>query len=233
MTGPRAPSTLLSYTSSREDVAALVPAAARKVLDVGCASGALGAALKAAAPREVVGIELDPGFAAAAAPRLDRVLAGDALEALGTLAGEGARFDCVVCADVLEHLVEPEAALAAATAVLAPDGTVVVSLPNVRWYGALTTLAFRGTWPRRDRGLHDRTHLRWFTDRDARAMFAAAGLRPVATRAHFRLRDAPGGVANRLAPLVARGPLRGFLAYQHLYVLVRASATTAATTARS
>ena len=210
-----------SYTGARPDVLALVPRAARRILDVGCSDGSVGAALRARQACEVVGIERDPSYAERAASRLDRVLPGDALEVLRTLDGE--TFDCVICADVLEHLVDPDAALRAVAALLGDPATVVVSLPNVRWYGTFTSLGLRGTWPQRDRGLHDRTHLRWFTDRDARALFAAAGLEPVDASANYRLRDRPGGVLNRVAPRVAVGPLRGFLAYQLLYALRPAS----------
>lgn len=50
-------------------------------LDLGCAAGALGVGLKRRGA-EVVGIELDPSYAEAAARRLDRVVEGDVAEAL-------------------------------------------------------------------------------------------------------------------------------------------------------
>ena len=43
----------------------------------------------------------------------------------------------------------------------------------VRIYAALA----RGSWPRRAEGIHDATHLRWFTLRDAIALCEGAGLR--------------------------------------------------------
>lgn len=209
-----------SYTSTRPDVLALLPSHASRVLDVGCSNGTLGSEVKRVFDANVVGIEIDPGFASEAAGRLDRVICDDALGAMDKLRGE--RFDCVVCADVLEHLVDPEAVLTALHRVLAPGAGVVVSLPNVRFYDTFVQLGIRGRWPERERGVHDRTHLRWFTDANARAMFARSGFRILSSRANYRLRDSPGGRLNRFAARVARGPLRPFLAYQLLYSLLPA-----------
>src|SRR3954471_3442215 len=46
-----------AYTGARPEVQALVPRSARRVLDLGCASGALGAGLKARQDVVVVGVE--------------------------------------------------------------------------------------------------------------------------------------------------------------------------------
>src|SRR5439155_7545387 len=106
---------LAAYTGSRPEVQALVPAPARRILDLGCSGGALGASLKERGSVEVVGVELGPHLAREAEGRLDRVVVGDA----GALPDDLGRFDCVVAADVLEHLEDPWAALAAAVALLA------------------------------------------------------------------------------------------------------------------
>ena len=95
---------------------------------------------------------------------------GDVLGALG-------RFDCIVAADVLEHLIEPWAVLDAAVETLEPGGSVVVSLPNVRHWSVLRALLVDGTWPKADEGgIFDSTHLRWFALRDAIEMIEGAGL---------------------------------------------------------
>ncbi len=167
-----------AYENARPDVQAAVPDGARRVLDVGCASGALGAALQTRRGVTVVGVEVDPGYAADAEARLDRVVVADVSElaARPGLEDELGRFDCVICADVLEHVVDPEAALQAFAGLLEPGGRVVVSLPNVRYWETFWQLGRHGRWPRRSAGLFDRTHLRWFTLADAHALLAAAGL---------------------------------------------------------
>src|SRR4051812_19071240 len=71
-----------AYTGARPEVQALVPRAARRVLDLGCASGALGAGLKLRSATVVVGVELDPAPAREAERRLDRVIVAEVEELL-------------------------------------------------------------------------------------------------------------------------------------------------------
>jgi methionine biosynthesis protein MetW len=162
-----------AYESVRPEIVDLVPPAARRVLDLGCSTGWLAGALTAAHDVVVVGIERDPVYAAEAERRCDRVLNAD-VEALEDLDDLG-RFDCLVAADVLEHLVDPWTALRAYASLLDPGCRAIVSLPNVGHWTTFAHLA-RGTWPRRSQGIHDATHLRWFTLRDAEALLAQADL---------------------------------------------------------
>jgi len=209
-----------AYTTPRPDVFELVPPDAASVLDVGCSNGALGASLRAAVPgRRVVGIELDVEFAREAGDHLDRVICAN-LESFDWERGlEGERFDCIVFADVLEHLIDPRRQLAGALRNLTPRGSVVVSLPNVRHLSALTSIFGRGTFPRRDRGLFDATHLRWFTIADGRRLLASAGLSVDAENYVLRAGDRGGGQLNRLLnrlPIAVQrwSPVREFLTYQ-------------------
>ncbi len=160
-----------AYESLRPEILALVPDRARRVLDLGCASGALGAALKARGDVEVVGIELEPAYAAAARDIYDGVVEGD----VEAVPGDLGRFDCLVAADVLEHLLDPWSALEAYVRLLDPGCRAIVSLPNVAHWTTYARLA-RGSWPRLPEGIHDATHLRWFTLRDAVALLEGAGL---------------------------------------------------------
>jgi 2-polyprenyl-3-methyl-5-hydroxy-6-metoxy-1,4-benzoquinol methylase len=161
-----------AYERARPEILEHVPRTATRVLDLGCATGATGAALKARQPATVVGIELDPVYAAEAATRLDDVIVGDAetVEPQGT-------FDAMIAADVLEHLKDPWTALRRYAELLEPGGTAVVSLPNVGHWSTYANLA-RGTWPRKPEGIFDATHLRWFMLRDARELLLQAGLEP-------------------------------------------------------
>lgn len=149
-----------AYASSRPEVVALVPPAARRVLDVGCSDGHLGAALVARG-HHVVGLEVDPVLAAAAAGRLDEVHEVDAEAAVAAERGFG-EFDCIVLADVLEHLRDPWRAVRWADHQLAPGGVLVVSVPNVRHLRTFWHLAVHRRWLYEDVGICDRTHLRFF-----------------------------------------------------------------------
>src|SRR4051812_39987415 len=92
-----------AYESERGEIVGLVPAGVRRGLDLGCSTGWLAAALKARGAVEVVGIEREPAYAAEARTRCDRVVEGDVEDVPADLG----RFDCLVAADVLEHLVDP------------------------------------------------------------------------------------------------------------------------------
>jgi SAM-dependent methyltransferase len=140
------------------------------VLDVGCASGGLLAALDAEAGHRE-GIELDPVAAAAARAHADAVHVGPVDE----VDVAEAAFDVVVLGDVLEHLPDPHVALERAQRWLRPDGRLVISLPNVaHWTVRLGLLL--GRWEYRDRGILDDTHLRFFTWDTGARLVEEAGL---------------------------------------------------------
>jgi len=160
-----------AYESERAEIVALVPARARRVLDLGCSTGWLAAALKARQDVEVVGIEREPTYAQEARARCDRVIEGNVEDVPRDLG----RFDCLVAADILEHLVDPWATLAAYVALLEPGCRAIVSLPNVGHWTTYARLA-TGSWPRLPEGIHDASHLRWFTLRDAIELCEGAGL---------------------------------------------------------
>jgi 2-polyprenyl-3-methyl-5-hydroxy-6-metoxy-1,4-benzoquinol methylase len=162
-----------------------------------------------------VGIEIDPAYAADAEARLDSVVCGD-LEQLargGELAHDLGRFDTLVCGDVLEHLVDPWAVLRAFAALLEPGGRAVVSLPNIRYWDTFRQLGLRGTFPRQHFGIFDRTHLRWFTLRDATELIEQADLVVEEVSPQLRIRPI-GSRFDRYIRWMAGTPLRHFFAYQ-------------------
>ncbi len=180
------------------------------MLDLGCATGTTGEALKRRQPATVVGIELEPAYAREAAARLDEVITGDV-----ELTAPTGTFDVLIAADVLEHLKDPWTALRRYAALLEPGGTAVVSLPNVGHWSTYAHLA-RGSWPRRPEGIFDATHLRWFTLRDARELLLQAGLEPnrVVRRGWVLTR---GSRLDALAPPLLRVPgVRTLVTFQYI-----------------
>ena len=150
-------------TDERPEVASRLPATIRRLLDVGSGSGAVSLGLRRARPGlSVTGIELRPPAAAAARDRIDRVIEGDAADALAELAREGARFDGFLFADVLEHLEDPIGALTLARDLAEPGATLVASVPNVAHLSIVRDLV-RGRFDPLPAGLADAGHLRWFT----------------------------------------------------------------------
>ena len=162
------------FEFDRPEVRALVPAAARRVLDVGCGAGALGAALREERGLEVAGLELSPDAATRARERLDHVVEGD-LDQLDSLPFDHGHFDAMVFGDVLEHLRDPHRLLRALRPWLADDGAIVCSIPNVGHWSVVLPLIAQDRWPYADAGLLDRTHVHFFTLHEAEAMLRECG----------------------------------------------------------
>jgi SAM-dependent methyltransferase len=132
----------------------LVDPSCRRVLEVGCGEGHLGALLQARGHR-VVGLELVPEVAERARTRLSEVLTAD-VEVAGFPFPPQA-FDAILFPDVLEHLVDPWRVLREAAVVLRDDGVVVASIPNVQNIDVIRRL-LQGRWDYRERGILDRGH---------------------------------------------------------------------------
>jgi GT2 family glycosyltransferase/2-polyprenyl-3-methyl-5-hydroxy-6-metoxy-1,4-benzoquinol methylase len=161
------------YEYERTEVLEVVPQNAARILDVGCGSGWLGEQLKRRQGAVVCGIEVVREAAERAVPRLDRVWNSPVETALAEI--PDGSFDCIVTADVLEHLVNPWDVLARLRDKLSPGGTVVSSIPNVGHWDIIQDL-LEGNWRYTAEGLLDRTHLRFFTKRSIYELFWTAGL---------------------------------------------------------
>jgi 2-polyprenyl-3-methyl-5-hydroxy-6-metoxy-1,4-benzoquinol methylase len=194
----------------------------QRVLDIGCGEGELAARL-AAEGNEVFGIDtLD-------APANRDALAGyarmDLSRGLEGALFDGAPFHIILLLDVLEHLIHPERLLADVRARLAPDGVAIVSLPNVANVAVRLAL-LAGRFPYADRGILDRTHLRFYTRTTARALLEGCGFEvrkqtdsvmPVELALGLTGRELPMRIANRALRALTR-LVPGPLAYQTLLV---------------
>jgi O-antigen biosynthesis protein len=217
------------YEDPRPDISALLPVQGLRVLDVGCGGGALGGVLKKNGAAFVAGVEATEDAAEAARSRLDQVVNADVMAA--PLPFDEGEFDVLVFADVLEHLPDPDAALQRCLGHLRPDGMVVISVPNMRFWLVLLRLVI-DRWAYADHGVRDRTHLRIFTRRTLLGFLTHHHLRIVEMRRNQRLLDdqsqigRAGVVATRLTQLtLARMPvLRELLTYQYVVLARPASA---------
>ena len=163
------------FARQRTDVADLVPKDCARVLDVGCGFGGLGRILRASGIREVCGVEINPEASRQLDGIYSRFWIGDVEQV--TLPEEEPLFDCIIFADVLEHLRDPWGTLKKYLQWLRPGGYVVASIPNVRNIALLYNLLVRGSWHYEQSGLLDRTHLRFFTRFEIEELFAEAGLK--------------------------------------------------------
>ena len=166
------------HDHARKELLLLLERPPRRVLDVGCATGATGELIKTAWPTShVTGIELNRAAAERAATRIDKVI-GEKLEDIDFTA-EGiapGSIDTVLLADVLEHLYDPWDALLRIRPLLSEDAQVLVSLPNARNLWLLNELA-SGRFPYAAEGLLDITHIRWFTRTEMEKMLRETGYR--------------------------------------------------------
>ena len=134
-------------------------------------------------------------------------------------------FDCIIFADVLEHLRNPWNILKQFIPFIDNEGIIIASIPNVRHYTTIMALAFMGYWPYRDRGIHDRTHLRFFTLRNIREMFAGAGLEIIRIERIYRIIETePERIFkylrffNRFSKYSSIPFFRDFLTFQYLII---------------
>lgn len=133
------------------------PGSGARVLDVGCGDGYLGSILSERG-YSVTGVERTGGFTERF-PASVSLIEADLEGGLGPVTGT---YDAVICADVLEHLRGPEELLREIARIMAPGGRLVLSLPNSgNFYFRMNVLL--GRFPHEDRGLFDRTHLRFYT----------------------------------------------------------------------
>ena len=145
----------------------------KRVLETGCATGYMSRVLVERGCR-VVGVELDPVAARQAEQYCERVIVGnlDQLD-LGEQLEPGS-FDVVVFGDVLEHLRDPLRCLRQIRPLLAPDGYVVASVPNIA-HGAVRLSLLRGDFEYQSLGLLDETHVHFFTRASMEEMLHQAG----------------------------------------------------------
>lgn len=204
-----------AYVGQRLDIERLIPLNARTVLDIGCSTGILGAAIKAKTGAQVFGIELSETMADEALNRIDQVFVGDASQVIAQGELDGYRFDAIIFADVLEHLVDPWSVLRTAKGYLNSEGIIIASIPNVRHLDTIYHLLVKGYWPYRERGIHDRTHLRFFTKQNIAELFTNAGLTIDTIETNYRILEKPSPL-NRFAKFLAFPILKDFLAFQYL-----------------
>lgn len=215
---------IAAYTGVRSDVAQYVSTSAQRILDVGCSNGALGKSLKEqAGSRYVLGLEGDSQFIDQAKSRLDSAILCD-LNALDwKLLEDEEPFDCIIFADVLEHLIEPTVLFSALVEKkLKPGGNVIISLPNASHYLTFVGL-LKKEWPLMDEGIFDRTHLRWFSLKNITTLLEAGNLQVRTLQRKYRMVHDWRSKTNRWTRVFSKTPLRDYITYQYVVDAIRKS----------
>lgn len=145
-----------------------------RILDVGTATGYLGAVLRRRGFKHVCGIEEQASWAAEARPFYETLVTRDIER--DPLPWPPGTFDVMICADVLEHVRHPDITLQHLLPLLTPEGYLIISLPNIAHWSVRISLLL-GRFEYAANGILDRDHLRFFTRRSARRLLHQAGLR--------------------------------------------------------
>ncbi|MGH2567250.1 MAG: class I SAM-dependent methyltransferase [Bacteroidota bacterium] len=153
------------------------------ILDVGCADGALGAALKSRG-HKVFGIEISRPLAQSARKRLDAVVVGN-VEELEIPKIWKRKFDAVIFGDVLEHLFHPQRVLDRLQEQLAPGGFFVICVPNIGYLRARLRFLF-DTFSYEPKGIFDDGHIRMFNERILTEMVHSVEMRVVEWRSTYQ-----------------------------------------------
>ncbi|HEU5188010.1 MAG TPA: class I SAM-dependent methyltransferase, partial [Candidatus Saccharimonadales bacterium] len=142
-----------------------------RVLDVGCSSGNFGEVLINEKQCEVVGLDIDVPDIAEAGKKLTaayvRNIEQEDIADLGT-------FDVVMFVDVLEHLLDPIAALEKVKKQLKKGGRVAFSIPNMAHISVRLQL-LEGFFEYTPIGVLDRTHLHYYDELEVKQIFNQSG----------------------------------------------------------
>lgn len=162
-----------------QDLLASLPTDARRVLEVGCGSGALARAYRQRNPGvHYTGVEVVQDAARNATDACNDLVRGDietkpCLDALDQLRRDPG-WDLLVLGDVVEHLLDPLRVLTELRARMTEGAICMACIPNIGHVSIIYEL-LRARWNYADTGLLDRTHLRFFTQPTMVELFQQAG----------------------------------------------------------
>lgn len=200
----------------RSELVDMLPSVRGRFLEIGCGTGETLELLKKKGAEYTAGVDINAESIKMATDKgLDSAVVADIeKDDLPYLEKE---FDCIILADVLEHLYDPWNTLKKMTNYLADDGYLLVSLPNIKYYKIIRRLIFHDEWSYSDAGILDTTHIRFFTLGEIHRLLAFAGLKSVVIRRNFSSSNKMK-IINKLL----FGRLDNFFTYQY-YLLAEKS----------
>lgn len=169
---------LHNKNDSLSKIYGLIPARA-KILDIGCATGSLATALNKNKKCHVVGLEFNPqsvaicrksgAFAKIIQYDMNNFDVNDFPKYLNF-------FDYIVCADVLEHLLQPEKSLNELKKLLQKNGKMIISLPNIA-HASIKTNLLLNDFTYTKMGILDKTHLHFYTYKNIAQLLSQCNLK--------------------------------------------------------
>lgn len=140
---------------------------ASKILDVGCGVGYIGRATKAKQDCTIDGIDIDEAALKIAAKYYDHVtlmkIGDPSDQAFVKFLNGKTLYDCIVCGDIIEHLVDPGYIIAVLSKKLTKTGKLLISIPNIAHIDVIAGL-IDGKFNYGETGILDNTHLRFWTE---------------------------------------------------------------------
>ena len=157
------------FSTPKTAIEPILPDRMGTVLEIGCGTGATMSWLRNNRPVDyAVGVEIVPEMASEARSVFNDVICGD-IEAAQVAFDR--KFDVVIALDVLEHLVDPWDSVRKLSTHLTDGGFFLASIPNAAHWTLTFPLFFQGEWNYTPDGILDRTHLRFFSESTACALF--------------------------------------------------------------
>lgn len=163
------------HENHNPDLLKSIPIEAKRIIEIGCSSGALAREFKKISPNcHYSGVEIDAEYAELAKRYCDDVFNLNIDHVDEKFWHTNKEKDCWIFGDTLEHLVDPWEVLKNIRSVIPENGFVLACIPNVQHWSVQVRLNV-GHFKYQPAGLLDKTHLRWFTRITIIEMFAESG----------------------------------------------------------
>ena len=149
----------LYFGYDRPEMVQFLPDEYSKVLEIGCNVGNFRRFVNK--PCEYWGVEPFEAAANIAKTKMDKILV-DFYDKIEDEIPDN-YFDLVIANDVIEHMEQPWNFLKSVKKKMTEKASLILAIPNVRYYENLKKMLFHKDWKYEDCGILDITHLRFFT----------------------------------------------------------------------
>ena len=171
------------YSNTRHDVLGIIPRIPiKRALEIGGGDFGTLLTLRQEYVFETWGVDIRKPSAS-----LDHFIIGSVTDENVRTKLPAQSFDLILANDVLEHVEDTKAFVNTVHRSLKIGGLLALSVPNIRQIRLLYYVMLRGTFPREDAGLFDKTHVRWFCKQDVLAAFSSVKFQPVLSKSVGRL----------------------------------------------
>jgi len=156
-----------------------------RILEFGPAKGYITRYLKEEKNCSLTIVEVDSNCAKIASDFAETTIVGDIETYNWKSQLRENKFDYIIFMDVLEHLKDPWQALRESKLFLKPEGSILISLPNIGHNSVLIDL-WNDKFEYQQLGILDNTHLRFFTESSAKELIKIAGLNLISIEKSFK-----------------------------------------------